>query len=224
LQTGFSIVELMAVLAIMLVVFTMAIPTMVRGIGNVRGRSSAESLAGLMQSARASAAKNNRFYTVVSSTAGTGVTTECIDLNWNGACDAGEPTVQLARNVQFVNSGGPSTALITCGPTLGPATCPTGYTGLNFTPEASTVLPSFNARAMPCVGNPPATEPAWPGTLCYTTDQSQSGTPPVGFLYVLQYNGLFTPSYTAIAVTPAGRISVWTYTGKDSGGNDTWTQ
>ncbi len=217
-------VELMAVLAIMLVVFTMAIPTMVRSIGNIRGRSSAESLAGLMQSARSLAAKNNRFYTLVPVTLTGGIKNVCIDLNWNGRCDAGEPSIELARNVQFVNSGGPSTALITCGATLGPAACPSGYTGLNFTPEASTIYPSFNARALPCVGNPPATYPTWPAALCYTTDQSQSGTPPVGFLYILQYNGMFTPSYTALAVTPAGRVTVWTYTGKDSSGNDTWTQ
>ncbi len=217
-------VELMAVVAIMLVVFTMGIPTMVRTIGNIRGRSSAESLAGLMQSARASAAKNNRFYTLIPASLGGGITKVCIDSNWNSGCDSGEPSVELARNVVFVNSGGPSTALITCGATLGPATCPTGYTGLNFTPEARTVYPSFNARALPCVGNPPTTQPTYPGTLCYTNDQSQAGTPPVGFLYVLQYNGMFTPSYTAIAVTPAGRVTVWTYSGKDGSGNDTWTQ
>ncbi len=220
-------VELMAVVAIMLVVFTMAIPTMVRTVGNIRGRSSAESLAGLMQSARSLAAKNNRYYTLITASSGGAINKVCIDLNWNGQCDAGEPDIELARNIQFVSVGGsgiPSTALITCGATLGPATCPTGYTGLNFTPEASNILPSFNARALPCVGNPPTTQPTWPATLCYTTDQSQAGTPPVGFLYILQYNGMFTPSYTAMAVTPAGRITVWTYAGRDGSGNDTWTQ
>ncbi len=217
-------VELMAVVAIMLVVFTMAIPTMVRSIGNIRARSSAESLAGLMQAARSSAAKNNKFYSLIPASLGSGVNRVCIDANWNGQCDSGEPSIELARNVQFITSGGPSTSLITCGATLGPATCPTGYTGLNFTPEANTIYPSFNARALPCVGNPPSTQPTWPATLCYTTDQSQAGTPPVGFLYVLQYNGMFTPAYTAIAVTPAGRITVWNYTGRDSSGNDVWTQ
>ncbi|MBV9610682.1 MAG: GspH/FimT family pseudopilin [Acidobacteria bacterium] len=222
-ELGFSALELVCVVGIMLVVSAMAMPSIVTTVGSIRVRSSAESFAGLLQQARTQAAKNNRFYSVIpNSSMGPNIYRACIDLNWNGACDAGEPDVELSRNVSLVTSGGPSTAVITCGATLGPATCPTGYTGLNFSPQAATVVPSFSARALPCANSTPSTQPVWPTVLCYTTDQSVTGHPPIGFLYVFQYNGMLTPSYSAVAVTPAGRIAVLNYSGKDGSGNDVW--
>jgi len=224
-EVGFSVIELLCVAGIMLVLGAMATPSVVTTIGNIRARSSAESLAGLLQQARAQAAKNNRFYSVIpNSSLGTNLYQACIDLNWNGSCDAGEPEIEMARGVSLLTSGGPSTTLITCGATLGPTPCPSGYTGLNFSPEAATVLPTFSARALPCANSTPSTQPVWPTVLCYSTDQSVSGHPPVGFLYVFQYNGILAPTYSAVAVTPAGRVAVYTYTGKDSSGNDVWTQ
>ena len=222
-ELGFSFLELVAVVGIMMVVAAMATPSIVTTVGNIRARSSAESFAGLLQQTRTQAAKNNRFYSVIpNSSMGTNTYKACIDLNWNGACDSGEPDIELSRNVSLITSGGPSTALITCGATLGPSTCPTGYTGLNFSPQAATVLPSFSARALPCANSTPSTQPVWPTVLCYTTDQSVTGHPPIGFLYVFQYNGMLSPAYSAVAVTPAGRVAVYTYAGKDSGGNDVW--
>jgi type II secretory pathway pseudopilin PulG len=223
-ELGFNILELLSVAAIMMVVGAMATPSIVTTLGNVRARSSAESFAGILQQARTQAAKNNRFYSIINSSIGTGTYKACIDLNWNGTCDSGEPDIELSRNVALITSGGPSTTLITCGATLGPTTCPTGYTGLNFSPQAATVVPSFSARALPCANSTPSTQPVWPTVLCYTTDQSVSGHPPIAFLYVFQYNGILSPAYSAVAVTPAGRVAVYTYGGKDSSGNDVWTQ
>jgi hypothetical protein len=206
----------------MLVIAAFAAPSLLTTIGNIRVRSSADSVAGLLQNARARAAKDNRFYSVIpDSSVSTAVRKACIDLNWNGSCDSGELDVQMARSVNLVSSGYPSTTVITCG-ALGPATCPSGYIGLNYTPQAMTVKPSFNARALPCVNNPPGTQPVWPAVLCYTTDQNQPSHPAVGFLYVFQYNGILRPSYAAVSVTPAGRVSSWTYGGQDSNGQDVW--
>jgi hypothetical protein len=115
----------------------------------------------------------------------------------------------------------PDTSLITCGP-LGPALCPGGYPpGLNFVPQPQNVRPSYSARGLPCVNRiNPANQPKYPVDTCVQNDPV-TGLP-VGFLYVLQYQN--SQSFSAIAVTPAGRITTWTFTGIDGNGRAVWQQ
>jgi type II secretory pathway pseudopilin PulG len=222
---GFSTIELVTVVAIMLMIGAMSTPYMLRTIGQMRLRSSAASLAGLLQQTRMRAVKDDRFY---ADTQGATAQQFCIDLNGNGACDTAgtppEPMVDLSSNVSLVPAGGPSTTLLTCGP-LGPSACPGGYQPLlNYQPEAGNVQPAFSARGLPCVGNPPSNTPTYPLGFCYTTDSSGPSSKPVGFLYLLQYNGMTNVTYAAVAVTPSGRVSVWNYIGVDNNGNDVWAQ
>lgn len=225
-QRGVTLIEVVAVAGIIMVLAAIMLPNMARVIGDMQLRSAADTIGGEMQLARMRAVRDNKFYTVTPAVVG-GFNIVCIDLNWNGNCEVTEPAVQLPKNVQFVNGGGaPSTALITCGPVSPPApsVCPSGVTGLSFNPEPATVLPSFNARGLPCVGNPAATVPTWPASACFSNDPNIAGSPPVGFVYTFQYTGTLGANYAAVVVTPAGRVTTWMYRGKDAGGNDAWSR
>src|SRR5882762_9269111 len=57
--SGFSLLEIVIVVFVILVVTAIAVPNVLLAVANVRLRSSAGDLAGLMQQARMMAAKNN---------------------------------------------------------------------------------------------------------------------------------------------------------------------
>ena len=220
LQHGFSLMELLIVLAIAMVISAAAYPSFTRTMQVMRLRSSAEAAGGLLQRARMLAVRDNRFYSLISaSLSGGSVQQLCIDLNWNQSCDAGEPIVELASNVSPITTGLPDTTMITCGPAANAVACPSGYSGgLNFAAQAQTVFPSYNARGLPCVGNPVTPPPIWPSQRCFQTDPSGN---PVGFVRVFRYTTGNNNSYAALSVTPAGLVTVWLYN-PSSGG--TWAQ
>jgi prepilin-type N-terminal cleavage/methylation domain-containing protein len=219
-QQGFSLLELLIVLAIAMVISAAAYPTFTRTMQVMQLRSSAEAVGGLLQRARMLAVRDNRFYSVIYAPISSGsLQVLCIDLNWNQSCDAGEPIVELANNVSLVTTGFPSTTMITCGSAANTVTCPSGYSGgLNFAAQAQTVVPSYNARGLPCVGNPVTPPPIWPSARCFQTDSSGN---PVGFVRVFRYATGNTNSYAALSITPAGLVTVWVYN-PSSGG--TWAQ
>ena len=210
-RSGFSLLELLIVLVVMMVVTVAAFPTINKNLQIIRLRNSAEDFATLLQRDRIQAVKDNRFYTAYFTNGGT---QSCIDLNWNQACNTGEPSIALSSNVSFVTDGsGPSMDMIACG-SAGNVTCTAGFTGLNFTQQVPTVLPSYNARGLPCVGNPSNPPPNWSANAtCKEFDSSVNPPRPVGFLYEFRYTGANGNTYAAVAVTPAGLVSVWMYNG-----------
>src|SRR5215472_1035443 len=67
---GFSLVELVVTLAIILIVLALVVPQIRQAIPMMRARGSAGELASLMQNARILAAKNNRTYDIKYTTIG----------------------------------------------------------------------------------------------------------------------------------------------------------
>ena len=199
-QSGFSLIELLIVIAIIMVVAAMATPNVMNAINNIRLRGSAGDVAGLLQQCRQAALHDNKYYTVRPATV-TGAQAAYVDLNYNNSFDnvapTPEPLIQFAANVNVVSSGAPNTANL-----LGQC-CST------FTPQNPSVLPSFNARGLPCVG--PGGGPPPANSLCNIRDASNNT---VGFVYYLNQTRAFgAVGWAAVSVTPAGRIRVWTYSG-----------
>lgn len=215
-RSGFSLLELLIVMVVMMVVAVAAFPIISKNLQIIRLQSSAQDVASVLQRTRIQAVKANGFYSVVFTTFSNGGQEACIDLDYSGGCTSGEPTIVLASNVTLITNGsGPSTAQITCGALT--TSCPTGFTGLNYVAQGATVPASYNARGLPCVGNPATTQPTPSGSsgtnVCNEWDSSVSPSRPVGFLYLLRYAGSNSNTYAAVSVTPAGLVTVWLYNG-----------
>lgn len=214
-RSGFSLLELLIVMVVMMVVTVAAFPIISKNLQIIRLQSSAQNVASLLQRTRIQAVKANSFYSVVFNATSSGGQEACIDLDYSTTCSSGEPTIVLASNVSLVTNGsGPSIAQITCGtlPTTTP--CPTGLTGLNYAAEAATVPASYNARGLPCVGNPATTQPGTGSSnVCNEWDNNVTPSQPVGFVYLLQSVGTNSNTYAAVSVTPAGLVGVWLYNG-----------
>ena len=205
-QSGFSLVELLVVVAIIMVVAAIATPSIINGINGIRLRSAGSALTGIMQQARQTAVQRNRYLTV-KPTVVAGGRAAYIDLNYNNAFDAGapapEPMIQWPRGVALVAAGAPNTANLI------------GQCCATFVPQNSAVLPSFNSRGLPCVGpaspTPPGGVGGVPNSVCNVRD---AGGGTVGFVFYLSQTRPFgAVGWAAVSVTPAGRVRVWTYSG-----------
>lgn len=138
-QSGFSMVELVIILAVVLVVAGIAIPNIATAIANVRLRGAASDLSGLIQNARLAAVKNNATYTVQFNPTST-LRGAYVDLNNNGSFDTGEPMIQFGGSVSKVaapDGSGNSPSL------LDGSSGPLGWT-------ATSGNVSFNPRGLPC--------------------------------------------------------------------------
>src|SRR5882757_11295754 len=86
--SGFSLIEIMVVVFVVMVVMAIAVPNVLLAVANIRLRASAGDLAGLMQQARIMAAKNNPqtppVYAIQYAVLG-GKQIAYIDLDGNGA-------------------------------------------------------------------------------------------------------------------------------------------
>jgi prepilin-type N-terminal cleavage/methylation domain-containing protein len=192
-RSGFSLLELVVVLAVSLIVAGLAIPNVMQAYYNAILRSAAGDLAGLMQLARISAAKKNSPCTVRFRTTN-GVQEAFIDLNTNGTADTGEPLIPLARTVSAA-AGAPSgtgqpTPYVLSGDTS------------SGTPYDNTNTLGFSSRGLPCnydTTTSPATctTPSATYFVYYLTGQRPGGS--VG--------------WAAVVVTKSGRTRTLLWNG-----------
>jgi prepilin-type N-terminal cleavage/methylation domain-containing protein len=190
---GFSLIELVIVIAILLVVAAVAIPNVMEGIYDIRLRSAATSVAGLMQQARMLAIRNNSYYPIKSTTQGN-IVLFYVDTSatrtTNTTYDPTFPTVQLGGGVvkTFTNpdSGGSST--------------PWG-----FTPLALALKPYWGALGLPCVMS---------SGKCVTTTSGGSGNIIAGYQIILtDTRPVGTPGFVSVTASPGGRVRVWRWSG-----------
>ncbi|HYX70202.1 MAG TPA: prepilin-type N-terminal cleavage/methylation domain-containing protein [Terriglobales bacterium] len=179
-QRGFTMIELMIVIVIILVVAAMAIPSVMSAMYNIRLRSSGSEVAGLMQSGRMRAIRDNKTYPLNCTPQ---PLNQCVTLfvdlsgTGTGAYQAGASVVELPGTVRFSLGGFPA---------IPPAT-------LGFIPAVNQQI-YFNTRGLPCVMGG--------GGVCTTS----------GFVFYFQdQRPLGTNGYSAVAVTPAGRVRVYSY-------------
>jgi prepilin-type N-terminal cleavage/methylation domain-containing protein len=189
---GFSLVELLIVVFVTLVIAAIVIPNVLLAVTNLKLRSSAGDLAGLMQQARILAAKNNTTYEVLYGTRN-GAQIAYVDLNDNGAYDVGEPLVEFngtttpAAGTPSGSSGQPTPYVLA------------GDSGAGSYDNTNTL--GFTGRGLPCMYDT-------------TTTPATCSTPPAKyFVYYLTDTRIGQAGWAAVVVTKSGRCKIVTWNG-----------
>ena len=182
-QTGFSLTELLFVVAIGLVVTATALPSMTTAIANARLRASMTSISGLLQNTRMVAVQQNKTKTAL-----TQVRTNALICYIKNAGD----TSAVETSDSQVELEAPITAYTTPSGTGAPSEVST--TTLSFTPQTGD--PSFNSRGLPCAYSSGICT-ASVGFIKYFKDNRISGA----------------GGWAAISISPAGRIKRWFWNG-----------
>jgi prepilin-type N-terminal cleavage/methylation domain-containing protein len=189
---GFSLIELLIVVFIVLVIGAIVIPNVLLAVTNLKLRASAGDLSGLMQQARILAAKNNATYAILYGTRN-GAQIAYVDLNGNGAYDVGEPLVEFSGTT-VPAAGAPSG-----GGGQPPAYVLAGDTGAGSYDNTSTL--GYTGRGLPCKYDTTTTPPT-----CSTP-------PALYFVYYLTDTRTTQPGWAGIVVTKSGRCKIVMWNG-----------
>ena len=133
-ERGFTILEVVIVLALMLVMMAIAIPSFMASVQQTQLVSSARSVANALMRARFEAIRqNSRFSTIYSA----GSPPQYgVDLNANGDLDSTEPAFPLSPQVQMVSSGLGLPSLSTMGSAYSSASVPSSFK-VTFSPTGT---------------------------------------------------------------------------------------
>lgn len=178
-EAGFTLVELMVSVVVMMIIAAIAIPSILQGWNSYRLTSAADSVAGLLERTRFEAIQRNIRLACIGVAAANGFTVG-IDENANGLVDGNEPRVILPGPATFILGG----------VAPGPASMGAAYAGAVIPPGVSNLFGSvtFNARG--------------------TTVTAAGGTAPYYVVYIGIPNQP-TYGYRAVTVTPMGQVKVW---------------
>jgi prepilin-type N-terminal cleavage/methylation domain-containing protein len=185
---GFSLLEIVIVMAVMLCLAGVAFPIFLRISYNIRLKSAAVNISALMQQARILAARQNAVYTITIPAAGGKA---CIDLNRDGTCQSTEPVIVFNSNVTPAagapsGSGGTPSAYVL-----------SGDTGTGTPYDNATTL-GYSARGLPCAYvTSTCTTPAATYFVYYLNDVRPDGT----------------TGWAAVVVTRTGRTKSFTWNG-----------
>jgi len=186
---GFSLLEMMIVLAIILVLAKITVPRFINIVGDINLRYVANNYSGLLQSARIQAVKKNSPFTVNITSVSTGGSAFFVHAR-GGSYTTGDSMLPLGSQIRYylgTGSGAPNESTLTCG------------SGCTF--ASSPTYASFNARGLPC---------AAPSGACPQNNA-------VGYLTLFSNTTITgNTSWAAVIVTAGGRIQVWT---SDGSGN-----
>jgi prepilin-type N-terminal cleavage/methylation domain-containing protein len=193
-SSGFSILELVIVVAVILVASAIAIPNAIRIWYGMELRATGNEVADLMQRARILAAKSNSYYTVCYTTSG-GVQTVYltqVTLSSSAACTYTAGTsisIDLARLITAA-SGAPT------------GTNPSPYTSSidtsSGTPCDNTCTLAFSPRGLPCQ---------------FVTGTPGTCTTPAASYFVYYFQASSSNGWAAVAVSKAGRTQTYTWNG-----------
>jgi prepilin-type N-terminal cleavage/methylation domain-containing protein len=192
-QSGFSLIELMIVIAIILVITAMSFPSISRAITNVRLHSATTSISGQLQRTRIQAVRTNRIHMAQIGDLN-GATVMFIDqasLQPRAIDSSIMPIVQLPLGVNVETAAVP--------PVDFPSDKLLGYPS----PKSPTPFQiTFNQRGLPCQYD------AGAGTCPYDGNNS-------AYQYYFRLQNSFGDQWATLTITPAGRIRIWSFNGKD---------
>lgn len=189
-RRGFSLVELIMVMAIMLAVAAIAAPRFISYVSNYQLRAGLNSVAGVLQQTRMIAVRKNAHINFLTYQSGNR-TFVYGDTNGDSTWNTGEPVAQLPSKVSIQSSGFPGDAR-------------------DNTSESTSLTPQFNSRGLPCV---------MISSICQNLDTTSPTPQPVGFVIYVQNTGVFgVQGWGAVTVTPAGRIRIWIWNGASYSG------
>jgi prepilin-type N-terminal cleavage/methylation domain-containing protein len=196
-SAGFSLLELLAVLAITLVVSAFAIPTMITTVDAFRIRGALGSTASITQRCRTQAIKKDSSQRLHFAAVGGRVALFVTDSNDAAVAPLSTDkklSAQLWLQTQFSIPGAPVGA--------GSPSLLTGTSMWNtaLIPNVN-VDPYFNSRGLPCLPDPIT-------GVC---------NPTTGFVYYLKYTGPGGAKWAASSISPAGRIQNWYWNGTSWG-------
>lgn len=208
-QPGFSLTELLVVLAIILIVGGLSIPSLSRTIDNARLKSAAQQVAGIYQEARIRSAQDDTYYGLLVSQPGVTPAQICIDLDGDGACGPNEPQVQLPAPVTLISAGVPvNLDSATMG--FSPLTADSSST---YTQQGIQVHAlAWNSRGLPCQRTSST-------SACLNWTTTSAGAGPVAWVQYLELRQTADDTaYAAVTVSPTGRIKTWMYAPAQNGG------
>ncbi|HEV3512077.1 MAG TPA: type II secretion system protein [Candidatus Sulfotelmatobacter sp.] len=193
--SGFTLLEIMITMAIVLILSAAAIPTMT-AIRIAKLREAGSDYAGLLQNARITAIQNDTYYPVVTVS---GTPTESfIDLNSDGKLESGEPVITLPSSVLVRTYADNPPALGNLeSQTLASASDPSLDTADN---------PTFGPRGLPCKPTPSGG---------YTTCPAFSGTVS-GTSFITFFQSEPDGTWLAVVTNPSARVRIFKY------GGSTW--
>src|SRR2546429_2129357 len=140
---GFSLIELLIVVAISMIAAAMALPLVSNAVNQVHLSSSATDYANLLQMARMRAVRDDTYYQIQTGTLA-GDPIAYVDINKNGSYDNGEPMMLFASGVTYkAYSAGPAVA------NLKAQFLPSGPVAQGSL--QSSAIPIFGPRGLPCV-------------------------------------------------------------------------
>lgn len=198
-QQGFSLVELVITLAIIMIVITVAVPQFQRVTRIYKLHAAGHTVVGIVQQARLQAVKTNQPQYVQFDPASPNAA--YIASVPNVPYTAGSPEVTISADVQLRTANLPSAAQ------LAQLYAYMGVAPGGAIAEVGTAI-GFNGRGLPCIGN--AGNPA----VCVQNDGGQVPA----FIWLMALGPNFN-EWEAITVTPAGRVKSWHLTDSNAG---TW--
>jgi len=191
-EGGFSLLELIVVVVVVLIVSAMALPSFFNMIYNIRLRSSAQTVAGMMQTCRMQAVRDNTFYFVRTKLIGNATYVWVSKSLTSTEPQSGEPQAVLGSGVVSATSP--------------PSEPSVGFPTLDF---ALNKTPAFNARGLPCFSG---------GARCNTQFTAGSGSQNVGFkLFLTDSRPMGANGWAAVMISPAGRVQTFQYYGSGWG-------
>lgn len=213
-ERGFSLLELVVVLAIGMIISAMAVPALLNTVRRYQLETSARNVQSVLLRARYEAVRqNNKICTTYAdSTMGPSQggpplphpPVFGLDLNCNGSLDPGEPVSPMSTLVQVVSTGEPDT--VTMGANYAPGSTPPlrGMTLIGN--NCSIPLPASPSPTFGAVGSVVQN----PGNPCPGTGGSWIET---NTIYVMFLQHTVTQQWAAVTLTPTGRVRVWYWNG-----------